>query len=161
VLLHKKQNTRVCSFHIKLFTRVCSFTTLYIRWPDDYLQEAFIITTYGEDKLNSALQQMAKMKQQLNGKPIQIKRCNAVNEIEMSHIIYVSPSKISDFQSILSKFTSQPVLIITEAPGLAEKGAAINFVEQGGKIKFELNERETDRRKLKVASQLKTLAILI
>ena len=133
----------------------------YIRWPDSFRQDVFSISTYGEDELHLALQQMADMKKQLNGMPIKVKRCNSVDEIETSHIIFVAPSKLSDFQAIQSKFASLPVLIITEAPGMAEKGAAINFVEQGGKIKFELNESETERKNLKVASQLKTLAILI
>jgi hypothetical protein len=44
---------------------------------------------------------------------------------------------------------------------MAGKGAAINFVEVDGKIKFELNEENAESRGLKIAGSLASLAILV
>ena len=62
---------------------------------------------------------------------------------------------------IISQTNSKPVLIVTDKPGLAKKGAAINFVELDGKIKFELNQQNAESRGLKVAGALTSLAIVV
>ena len=61
----------------------------------------------------------------------------------------------------LSRTKSKPVLVVTDNPGMAKKGASINFVEVEGKIKFELNQKNAEASGLKVAGALASLAILV
>jgi hypothetical protein len=51
--------------------------------------------------------------------------------------------------------------VVTDKPGMSGKGAAINFVELDGKIKFEINQQVTEAHGLKVSSSLTNLAIIV
>jgi hypothetical protein len=61
----------------------------------------------------------------------------------------------------MSKIRGKSTLIITEKPGLARQGAAINFVVQENKTKFELNKGNAEKYDLKVSSNLLSLAIVV
>jgi hypothetical protein len=76
-------------------------------------------------------------------------------------MLFVCDDSIGYLAEIVNKTSASPVLIITDTQGMASKGAVINFVEQDGKIKFELNESVAAGRNLKVSGSLTSLAILI
>jgi hypothetical protein len=73
----------------------------------------------------------------------------------------VSDKDCDNIDAIAAHTNGKPVLIITDKPGMGGKGAVINFVEQEGKIKFELNQSQAEKRGLKVSGSLTQLAILI
>ncbi len=58
----------------------------------------------------------------------------------------------------LSKFKGKSVLIITEKQGLAKVGAAINFIVEESKQKFELNKNAAAKAGLNVGSSIEKLA---
>ena len=62
---------------------------------------------------------------------------------------------------VYSAIASMPVLIVTDKPGMAKKGAIINFTGEGEKIRFELNMNMAKERGLMVAGSLASLAIII
>lgn len=97
----------------------------------------------------------------VNGKSIEIAEFDANSDIENCHILYVSATESDQLRKIIEETQNTPVLIITDTPGLATQGAAINFVEVDGKIKFELNQKTAESKGLKVSSSLSSLAILV
>ncbi len=88
---------------------------------------------------------------------IVVKKFKSVSELENCHMLFV-PSQ-SSFEAVQEKLKGKAVLMITEKPGLAKKGSAINFVMQDNKWKFELNEATTQHAGLKVSKELAKLAI--
>jgi len=132
----------------------------YVKWPDVQNSGKFVIGVLGASTIQKDLKVMAAAKQ-VNGKTIEVKQFNSVAEVSECHILYVSASESGKMNEIISKTKSQSVLIITDKPGLAKKGATINFVEVDGKIKFELNQKNAEARGLKVAGSLASLAILV
>ena len=44
---------------------------------------------------------------------------------------------------------------------MTKYGSDINFVQHGGKIRFEMNKGSIDKTELKVSSQLMSLAIMV
>jgi hypothetical protein len=62
---------------------------------------------------------------------------------------------------VIAKVAGKPTMVITDKNGLGEKGSNINFKTVGGKLKFELNQAAFDKNKLKVSSQLVSMAIVI
>ena len=133
----------------------------YIQWPDDMNSGQFVIGILGNSDVYDHLVEMANIKKKTQNMDIIVKKYSNVSQIEKCHILFVS----TDFASQLSSVTSSPVtkstLIITDKPGLASKGATINFVEDNGKIKFELNQASAEKRGLKVAGSLTALSILV
>jgi hypothetical protein len=132
----------------------------YVKWPDAQNSGKFVIGVLGKSAIQKDLISMAATKK-VSGMSIEIKQFSSPAEISDCHILFVSAKESGLLDQVLSKTSSKPVLIVTDNPGLAKKGAAINFVEIGGKIKFELNKKNVESRGLKVASSLVSLAILV
>jgi hypothetical protein len=57
--------------------------------------------------------------------------------------------------------TYRGTLTISEAPNLAEKGSAINFVILNNKLKFEINRNSIYKAGIKISAQLLKLAIIV
>jgi hypothetical protein len=132
----------------------------YVKWPDAQNSGKFVIGVLGTSAIHKALKSMAAVKQ-VNGMSIEIKQFSSVAEISDCHILYVTATESGLLDQVLSKTISKPILIVTDNPGLARKGAAINFVEVEGKIRFELNKKNAEEKGLKVASTLASLAIIV
>ncbi|NJN26400.1 MAG: YfiR family protein [Cyclobacteriaceae bacterium] len=132
----------------------------YVKWPDAQSSGNFVIGVLGNSKIEKELTDMASSKQ-VNGMSIEIKHFAAISQISGCHILYVSQEESAKIDEIQARTKGQAILLVTDKPGLAKRGAAINFVEVDGKIKFELNQQNVENRGLKVASSLSSLAILV
>ena len=132
----------------------------YVKWPDTQSSGTFVIGVLGNSAIQKNLIEMSRTKK-VNGLPIEVKQYKSVSDIGNCHILYVSTMESGKIEKIISNTQDRSILIVTAKPGLAQKGAAINFVEVGGKIKFELNEKNAEAHGLKVAGSLASLAILV
>ena len=95
------------------------------------------------------------------GADIEVKKYGSIDQIDDCNILFVSENVIESLQGIEESTADKPILIITDTPGMATQGAVINFVENNGKIKFELNQAKAESRNLIVSGSLTSLAILI
>ena len=132
----------------------------YVKWPDDQQSGDFVIGVLGYSDIIKTLQSMAVNKK-VNGSKIVIKQFNSVFDIKGCHILYVASSESGKMSQVISNTLDLPILIVSDKPGMAKKGAVINFVEREGKIKFELNQNYAESRGLKVSGSLISLAILV
>jgi hypothetical protein len=133
--------------------------TKYISWPSSKSRGNFVIAVIGETKLTNELQRMAKLKT-VGGRKIQIKKYSSMNEFTDAHIL-VLPIGSSDLLSQAIRKAGKDCLIVTQKEGLARLGSYINFVSVNGKPRFELNNGAISRSELRVANQLKAIAIQI
>ena len=132
----------------------------YVKWPDAQNSGKFVIGVLGTSTIHKDLKAMAAVKQ-VNGMEIEVKQFNSVSDLSECHILYISAEESGKIDQVISSTGTRPVLIVTDQPGLIQKGAAINFVEVDGKIKFELSQRNAEKRGLKVAGSLTSLAIIV
>lgn len=136
--------------------------TKYIKWPDNYNPGKFTIGVLGNSEIYASLDAMVKSKGSTgSGATLEVVKYNNLNELAECNILFISEDAIENLTEAESITEGRPVLIITDTPGMASQGSIINFIEQDGKIKFELNESKAADRKLIVSSSLTSLAILI
>jgi hypothetical protein len=76
-------------------------------------------------------------------------------------MIFIPADFAGSTSEVISKAKSKGTLIVTDKPGMAKQGAAINFVSVDNKQKFELNKNNVERSNLKVSSSLVNLAIVV
>ncbi len=133
--------------------------TKYIEWPNEYKTGDFIIGILGESAVVESLQEMAKTKKVFD-QNIQVVQYKNTAEIKKCHMLIIPEKEDDKVNECLSKTSSQSTLIVTEKAGLG-KIAGINFVIVQSKQKFELNKNNLENRKLKVSSNLLSLAIVV
>jgi len=135
--------------------------TKYIEWPSSSQTGEFTIGILGDNPaLFKELDKMSKVKKVAN-RSFAIRTISSANEISNQHILYIPKGSDIGISSALSKVKNKSTLIVTEEPGLARKGSAINFIIVGNRQKFELNKSNAEKHNLKIASALEKLAVLV
>ncbi len=134
--------------------------TKYVEWPKEYRTEDFVFGVLGDTPLVTELKKMSASKKVL-GKPISVKQFKSVSEMDKCHILFVSNKSKTDLSTIAGKIANHSTLLVTDNPGMAQKGAAINFVIRQNRQKFELNKSNAEKYKLKVSNSLEALAIIV
>ena len=81
------------------------------------------------------------------GKNVVVARFATVDDYEPCHILVVSEA--ADLPSALKKTQGQHVLVVSQAPGLAEKGAMLNLVVRQNRVRMEINLANSKRAGLK------------
>jgi hypothetical protein len=139
---------------------IFSFTR-YVLWPEAYNQGDFEIMVLGDCPILEELRNMAASKKVQGDRTIKVTKINSAAEIKKCNILYVPSSKSGEIENVLAKVSTQSILVVTEEPGLGQKGSNINFIVKDGKLAFELNQGAVSKQNLKVAPELTRLAILI
>lgn len=135
--------------------------TKYIQWPDEYNSGEFIIGVFGETKLIKELDKLAQLRN-VNGRKIVVKTYNSIKEVDAKcHILFIDVTQSNNLSDVLEKTKTRSMLIVTNKDGLGKTGSLINFTTLEGKPTFEMNVSAIEKRNLKFAQQLKTLAIVI
>ncbi|HTA61421.1 MAG TPA: YfiR family protein [Bacteroidia bacterium] len=151
-LLQQKDDTqsKIKAVYIYGFTK-------YFEWTNNK-EGNFTITVLGENtNLLNELGNTVRNKS-VGSQKIELKNRNAISEIDQTSILYITPDKSNLLSEALAKFKGKSVLIITEKQGLARVGAAINFIVDENKQKFELNKLAASKAGLNVGSGIEKLA---
>ncbi|MEL7004577.1 MAG: YfiR family protein [Bacteroidota bacterium] len=131
----------------------------YIQWPDNSSKE-FVIGVLGEDDVYKTLTTWYNGKLKGSQK-LTIKKYDKVSDMQDCHVLYISNQSSRHFADIQAKVDQSKTLIITDKPGLGQKGSAINFKKVNNRLAFELNQSVIEASSLKVSRQLSGIAILI
>ncbi len=135
--------------------------TKQIEWPVHVMNtQKFVITVLGSSPIKERLNTVLKGRR-IFDKPVEIREVQAIEDIQPTHILYVSKSQSAKLSKILEQMDDKGILIITEEKGMAAKGSCINIIQKDETLKFELNDVSIKKQGLKVSNQLYNLAVTI
>ncbi|TAJ12312.1 YfiR family protein [Marinilabiliaceae bacterium JC017] len=132
--------------------------TKHIEWRGGNPSEDFVIAVYGNSEVIDALQTIAKTKA-VGNKKIKVVKVTSPDDLPDCKILYLPPSKSNRLDDVLPHYQKGQTLIVTDKPGLSQKGASINLIEVNGKQKFEISKSNIEKQGLKVTSSLLSLGI--
>ena len=141
----------------KVYSGFMNYFTKYVQWPTDSKSEDFVIAVVGNSPLADELQPLAG--RMVGSKKIVVKTFNSANSVNTGHIIFVSEDQSSGLAAISNKAKQLNSLVVSETPGGTGKGSDVNFIEQEGKVRFELSANNSDAHGIKVSAELKKLGI--
>lgn len=133
--------------------------TSYIEW-EKIPEKEFGIGIIGESPITKPLKEIAASKTVRHRKMI-IHELSETSGPGTCSVVFISRQCKASLSEILARIPKRNVLVITEKPGYAEEGAAINFVIIDNKIRFEVNLKSLSSAGLKASSQLLKLAIMV
>lgn len=140
-------------------TFIYNFTRL-IEWPADYKSGDFIIGVIGSSEVFNELVGYTSGKM-VGAQPIKVVKFGSSAEVSKCHILFVGYGKTKELGDIMGKLRGGSTLVVSENKAAVEKGAALNFVIQEDKLKFELKKSNATSVGLKVNSILENSAINI
>jgi len=134
--------------------------TRYLEWPEDNGLADYPIVVLGNGEIIAPLQEIAA-KKSVGSVSIQVRQCSGLEDVGLPRILFISDSAADQLPAVLEKFRGTDVLIVGETEGLAERGAAINFIIRDEAVKFEINVKALKDAGIQASSQLLRLAVLV
>ena len=131
--------------------------TLFIDWPKettfDDTSKSFILSVIGKNPFEKNLE-YAYNTRKIKNKPVEIRYIKGLEEINGSHILFISGSEKKLLPEIISHIKNIPILTIGDTRGFAEKGVMLNFYIVDKKIRFEINHLAVKKSSLSMSSLL-------
>lgn len=134
--------------------------TKYINWPELSKQGDFNIGVVGDTPMFDALKNNIAGKMVGNQK-ITIKKLSSSEPVFDCQILFISNDACKNIKKIAGKTLDEPVLIVSETEGMAQKGSCINFVIVADRLKLEINQNNIEQRELSIASELLQLGKIV
>ena len=129
----------------------------YSQWPSGPGNQ-FTIVVLGKTKLYDELA-ATSANHSINGLKVSVVQADDVSEIKQPQMVLVADSKSSALTDLVKITANQPVMIVTEREGLHKKGAGVSFfVNDSGKLNFDLNLTEMNKRAITLSKSLSALA---
>jgi len=129
--------------------------TKYVEWP--VKTGNFGIVILGNNAITPELQGIAT-KKTVGTNKIEVRNARTPADIGTCHILYI-PSERSDvIPQFLPRAKAEGILIVTEKQDACLQGSCINFVNNSGKITFEISRTNIEKNGLKVSNDLIQLA---
>jgi len=135
----------------------------FVEWPPEAFPEPtapFTIGILGEDPFDEDLERTVKGKA-VAGRRLVIRHVKALAELKSCHIVFISRSesrKTGRWREIFKALGAACALTVSEADGFVEAGGMINFVTEGTRVRFQINDPAARRAGLKISSKLLNLA---
>ena len=129
--------------------------TRFIVWPDGLPRgsEPFRLCVVAEQAMTKAVEQTVAG-ETVNGRPLQAVVPRTSEQAKSCQILFVGRGELREASRLLSAVRDLPVLTVSDAPGFAAQGGAIEFALENRRVRFEINLQATDRAKLKPGANL-------
>ncbi|MFM9916030.1 MAG: YfiR family protein [Rhizobacter sp.] len=128
---------------------------VYTEWPAE-VGTRLNLCVLGQDPFDGELQQLSG--KVIGTRNIAVQNMTTRKPITDCQLLYIAPSAISELPQVLGALNGQKVLVVTDSPGAARDGAAINMAVQNSKILFEVNLKAVQDARLTLSSKLLRLA---
>lgn len=137
---------------------VYNFTRM-TAWPQDYQTGEFVIGVLGNSPIHKEFSDIAQSRQ-VGSQKIVVKQFNSIEDISKCHIVYVAGSQTRNMSAINQKLTSENIagLIVTDSRNALDEGAAVNFIMEGDRQRYELSQTNASALGLSLGSEMTRLA---
>jgi hypothetical protein len=132
----------------------------FVEWPPAAFAEAtspMVIGILGENPFGDDLERTIRGKT-INNRPLVIKEFRSPAEATNCHVLFISTSEKQRLPEILKSLHGTSVLTVGETDRFTETGGMINFVAEGNKIRFQINEVAAKSAGLKISSKMLSLS---
>ena len=132
----------------------------FVEWPPKSLPKAnspITIGILGENPFGRSLEQTIQNKT-VYEHPLFVGACPPLQPTNCQ-ILFISSSEKSRLPQIMKELKGSSVLTVADMDGFTEAGGVINFVREGTKIRFRINNDVAAKEGLKISSKLLSLAV--
>jgi hypothetical protein len=128
----------------------------YIDWPSDTFtssEQPLRIGILGNDPFGQILDDMVRG-EVIKKHRLLIQRSHKVEDLSSSQILFVSVSEETRMPEILKQLANTPIVTVSESDVFCRLGGVIQFVIEGNRVRFVINQGSAEEHRLKMSSQL-------
>ncbi|HVM50141.1 MAG TPA: YfiR family protein [Candidatus Acidoferrum sp.] len=133
----------------------------FVEWPPQTFTDPsspLVIGILGESSVREDLERTLRGKTVRNH-PLEVKEIRTpVDAAHTCHVLFITAAERKRVAEFLAGLRGASVLTVSETERFTENGGMINFVSEGTKIRFQINDQAAKDAGLKVSSKLLSLA---
>lgn len=133
----------------------------FVEWPPAAFagdRAPMTICVYGDDPFGRTLDALVAG-ERAGERSLQVRRPDSFAGLEGCHVLFVSRSKKDRLEEVLAQVQGEPVLTVGDTDGFLRAGGVINFVLEGSKVRFLIDQAAAERNGLRISSKLMRLAV--
>jgi hypothetical protein len=157
VVLGQEREYQIKAEFLERFTR-------FIKWPSDSTvsnpSSPFCLCVIGKNPYGTYLSELSSLVK-IQKKQITLTEISSLDQIRPCNLLFISDSEKATLSSILAYTVDKPILTVSDSPGFAQRGVLINFYEDEGFVRFEINIRAVEKSRLRFSSRLLKLGRLV
>jgi hypothetical protein len=131
----------------------------FIRWPAS-APSRFSICVLGHDPFGSLLDSTVAG-ERIEGKQLSVQRISTLEQASNCRIVFISSSEQHRLSSVLASLSGKPVLTVSDIRDFCDRGGMIQFVLDGGRVRFQVNRTAADGAGVAFSSDLLRVAKLV
>ena len=135
----------------------------FINWPPDAFASPdapFPICIVGDDPFDDFLVR-AVSGRSIGTHPFVVRRLEALTGDSDCRIAYIGRLRSQSLQQALMAVQGRPVLTVTDSDTAADNGSIMQFVIEGGHVRFDIDNSAAARNHLSISSKLLNLAAVV
>lgn len=128
----------------------------FVSWPPRAFPQAqapLVIGILGDDPFGSDLDETVRG-EQVNGRPLAVRRYRKVEDVSNCHILFVSRSEVERAGQIFASLKGREILTVGDAETPAMRGAMIRFAMEKNKVRLKINVEAAKAAQLTISSKL-------
>ena len=130
--------------------------TKFFDWPQSERSGDFVIGVLGSNNIYHELNSFTEGKKVIL-QDIEVKKFKNAEEVTSCHVLFVSKYRTDDITSVKGKLGKNTLLISDSSDGI-KRGAALNFLLIGNRLKYEFAASNAMNQGLKFSSRIRDMA---
>jgi hypothetical protein len=134
------------------------FTT----WPADALPGAgpIVVCVIGDDWVADSLLKLTRNKT-VEGHPLSVRKTSLERPLNECHVAYGAALDGPRAEQLIRTAAGQSILTVSDSTDFARRGGVANFFMDGDRMRFAVNPAAAERERLRISSNLLTLAMVV
>jgi hypothetical protein len=128
----------------------------FVEWPASAFSSAedpIAVCVLGPDPFGPNLDAVLAG-ERIEGRALIVRRLASAAEIERCHLLFVNQPVEAELRDTLASLKGQPILTVGESEAFTSAGGMIRFLNEGNKVRLQVNPKAADQAQLRLSSKL-------
>jgi hypothetical protein len=132
----------------------------FVEWPETAFhgpKDSLVVGILGDDPFEDFLDEVVKG-ESVRDRPIVVKRFKRLEDIKECHVLFISAGEAGRLDGSVGALKDRKILTVGESQDFLAQGGMIRFVEENGKVRFQINLEAVQDADLSISSKLLRVA---
>jgi hypothetical protein len=128
----------------------------FVEWPAETFKtpsQPIVVGVAGAEPVFEELTQIARGRL-VQGRAVEVRQVTPGNLPHDLNVLFIGRESVADATALMGEARADHVLVVTDTPAGIAIGAALNFIEQDGRVRFEASPSAAQKADLKLSSRL-------
>lgn len=133
----------------------------FVQWPVESPASPLVICVIGRAPLPFTTALAGLAGKMVRNRRIAITYLGRIEDLAACDVLFVSSTEKANAERIVAAVGSRPILTVSDQKGFVGAGGIIGFVQERDRVRFQINQRASQRSNLRISAQLLKLATLV